>query len=106
MSLRGASIFLNGEKEVVAKQGTIASLPRGHFHGFWNPTKKPARMALLITPGHFEKFFYEVEKAVKEQKPKTPAELGKIIAELSAKEEVMIDMTKLPESGRKLLPPM
>lgn len=103
--LEGTVHFLNGKEEVVAKKGTIASLPRGHFHGFWNPTKKPAKMALIIAPGHFEKFFYAVEKAVKETKPKTPAEVGKIISELAAQEGVTIDMSKLPPSGLKLLPP-
>ena len=103
--LEGTVHFLGGEKEVIAKKGTVASLPRGHFHGFWNPTDKPARMALMIAPGHFEKFFYAVEKTVKERKPKSPQEFGKILAELSAQRGVTIDMSKLPASGLKLLPP-
>ncbi len=103
--LEGTVHFLNGDQEVVAKQGTVASLPRDNFHGFWNPTKKPAKMALFIAPGHFEKFFYAVEQTIKEKRPKSPQEFGKIIGELAAQRGVTIDMSKLPKSGLSLLPP-
>lgn len=102
--LEGTVHFLNGDKEVIAKTGTVASLPRGHYHGFWNPTNKPARMALVIAPGHFEKFFYAVEKVVREIKPRSPEEFGKIVSDLAAQKNVTIDMRKLPKSGLKLLP--
>lgn len=102
--VEGTVHFLNDDKEVVAKKGSVASLPRGHFHGFWNPTAKPARLALLIAPGHFEKFFYAVEEALKERAPKSPQEFGAIITELAGDNEVTIDMSKLPDSGKRLLP--
>lgn len=82
--LDGTVHFLNGKEEVIAKKGTVAAMPRGHFHGFWNPTKKPAKMALIVAPGHFEKFFYAVKQAVKERKPSNPQEFGAIVAELAA----------------------
>lgn len=103
--LEGTVHFLNGKDEVVAKKGTVASLPRGHFHGFWNPTKKPAKLALIIAPGHFESFFDAIEKAVKERKPSSPQEFGAIVGELAEQRGVTIDMSKLPPSGLKLLPP-
>ena len=103
--LEGTVHFLNGKKEVVAKKGTVASLPRENYHGFWNPTKKPAKMLLMVAPGHFEKFFYAVEEGVKKSKIKTPEAIGKVIADLAAQRNVTIDMSRLPASGLKLLPP-
>lgn len=103
--LEGTAHFLNGDKEIVAKKGTIASLPRGYYHGFWNPTSSPTTLALFIAPGHFEKFFYAVEETVKFRRPKSPKEFGAIITELAGSNDVIIDMRKLPSSGLKLLPP-
>lgn len=103
--LDGTVHFLNGEEEVVGKKGAIASLPRGHWHGFWNPTNRPAKMLLIIAPGHFQKFFMAVEEAVKKAEVKTPQVIGKIITELAARNDCTIDMKRLPPSGLKLLPP-
>ena len=41
---------------------------------------------------------------MKEIKPKSPEEFGKIVSDLAAQKNVTIDMRKLPKSGLKLLP--
>jgi len=103
--LSGTVHFLNGEDEVVGKAGTVASLPRGYYHGFWNPYDEPANLLLVIAPGHFEDFFTDVEAALAEGGPKSPPEIGAIIAEKAAERNVTIDMSKLPASGLALLGP-
>lgn len=103
--LSGAVHFLNGSEEVVGKTGTVAALPRGHFHGFWNPYEEPATMLLMIAPGHFEEFFADVEAAIQEGSPKSPPEIGAIIAQKAAERDVMVDMSRLPPSALALLGP-
>ncbi len=103
--LSGRVHFLAGSEEVVGKTGTIAALPRGHFHGFWNPYDEPATILLMITPGHFEEFFGDVEAAIQEGGPKSPPEIGAIIAQKAAERNVNVDMSKLPPSALALLGP-
>lgn len=103
--LKGRVHFLNGSEEVVGEAGTIATLPRGHFHGFWNPYEDPATMLLMIAPDHFEEFFAEVASAVKTGGPKSPPEVGAIIAQKAAERNVTVDMSKLPPSALALLGP-
>ncbi|WP_051275476.1 cupin domain-containing protein [Aestuariibacter salexigens] len=103
--LNGQVHFLSGEKEVKAGPGTIASLPRGHIHGFWNPYDEPATLLVVAAPGHFEDFFRAVEKNMSEGGPKSPPQVGQIIAETAAKYGVIVDMSKLPPSGLALLGP-
>ncbi len=103
--LDGRVHFLNGNDEVVGEVGTVATLPRGHFHGFWNPYDEPVTMLLMIAPGHFETFFADVEAAVNEGGPKSPPEVGTIIAQKAADRNVMVDMSKLPPSALALLGP-
>ncbi len=106
--LNGQVHFLNGEDKVTAEPGTIASLPRGHIHGFWNPYDAPAQLLVVAAPGHFEDFFKAVEAAMAQGGPKTPPQVGQIIGETAAKYGVIVDMSKLPPSGQALLgpPPM
>ncbi|NNE56797.1 MAG: cupin domain-containing protein, partial [Hellea sp.] len=103
--LSGKVHFLSGADEIIGEAGTVAALPRGHFHGFWNPYAEPATMLLMIAPGHFESFFEDVEAAIRQGGPKTPPEIGEIIAQQAAKRGVTVDMSKLPESGLALLGP-
>lgn len=103
--LTGRVHFLNGSEEVVGQAGTIATLPRGHFHGFWNPYEEPVTLLLMIAPGHFEAFFADVEAAVKDGGPKSPPEVGAIIAQKAADRNVTVDMSRLPPSALALLGP-
>lgn len=103
--LKGKVNFLNGDDEVVGKAGTVASLPRGHFHGFWNPYDEPAQLLVFVAPGHFDTFFEAVEKALKANPEATPQQIGGIIAEEAGKMNVTVDMSKLPDSAKALLAP-
>ncbi len=103
--LDGKVHFLSGTDEVIAEAGTVASLPRGHFHGFWNPYEESATMVLIIAPGHFESFFQSVEQAVMDGDEKTPQEIGAIIAQKAVEQNVSVDMSRLPQSGLMLLQP-
>ncbi|GGF79412.1 cupin domain-containing protein [Alteromonas lipolytica] len=103
--LQGTVHFLNGNEEVVAQPGTVASLPRNNQHGFWNPYDEPAQLLVFVAPGHFQEFFGAVEKAVAESGANSPQEIGAIIGREAAKKGVMIDMSALPPSALALLPP-
>ena len=101
----GAVTFLNGEEEVEAGKGTVASLPRGHFHGFWNPHDEPARMLLLINPGGFDSFFDEVVQQVRADNADNPAAIGAIIGQKAAERGVTVDPSRFPPSAQALLAP-
>ncbi|MCW8090950.1 cupin domain-containing protein [Alteromonas sp. ASW11-130] len=103
--LKGTVHFLNKDKEIKGDAGTIAALPRGHLHGFWNPYDEPAHLLVVVTPGHFEKFFEAVETAMQNAPNATPEQIGAIIAQETANMNVHVDMSKLPASARELLAP-
>jgi quercetin dioxygenase-like cupin family protein len=103
--LDGTVHFLNGKQEVVAKSGTVASLPRMNQHGFWNPYDEPAHLLVFVAPGHFSTFFEAVQNAVKDANGATPEEVGGIIAQEAEKLGVKIDMSQLPASALSLLQP-
>lgn len=101
----GNVTFLNGETEVAAGPGTVASLPRGHFHGFWNPHDEPARMLLAISPGRFDTFFDEVVQKIRAENADNPDQIGQIIAETAAARGVTVDPSRFPASARALMGP-
>lgn len=100
--LEGAVVFLKGDEEVPAPAGTVASLPRGQLHGFWNPHDAPARLLLMVAPGHFEGFFDEVVMRIREEHADTPERIGAILAGAAASRNVTIQMDRLPESAQSL----
>lgn len=101
----GAVTFLNGEKEVEASAGAVASLPRGHFHGFWNPHDEPARMLLAIAPGEFDDFFDEVVQQIRTENADNPESIGRIIGEAAQARGVTVDPTRFPASAKELMGP-
>lgn len=42
--------------------GMSATLPRGVVHAFTNPTKKPARVLVVVTPGEGAAFFDDIDR--------------------------------------------
>ena len=52
-----------GDHEVVAGQGSYVIKPLGLMHTFWNAGPGPARLAELISPAGFEKYFAELAEA-------------------------------------------
>ena len=101
----GAVTFLNGEEEVEASAGTVASLPRGHFHGFWNPHDEPARMLLAIAPGEFDDFFDEVVQQIRTENADDPDSIGRIIAQAADARGVTVDPSRFPASAQELMGP-
>ena len=42
--------------------GMSATLPRGVVHAFTNPTKKPSRVLVVVTPGDGAAFFDDIDR--------------------------------------------
>lgn len=103
--LEGSISFLNGEDVVVAGPGTVAILPRGHWHGFWNPNDTPTRMLLAVAPGHFGSFFDDVVARIRTENAESPELIGAIIAQVAASRNVTVDIDRLPADARPLLAP-
>ena len=95
-------VFLNGAEEIAAPPGTVAILPRGHRHGFWNPHGQPARLLLMVTPGQFGSFFDDVVIRIREENAATPERIGAILGHEAATRNVRIDMDHLPVSAHGL----
>jgi mannose-6-phosphate isomerase-like protein (cupin superfamily) len=54
-----------GDEAHEAGPGTVAMVPRGTPHTFANPSREPARMLVLVTPGGFERYFEALIEAVR-----------------------------------------
>ena len=54
--------------------GAVAVVPRGTPHTFANPTERPVRMLVLVTPGGFERYFEALAAAVAERGAFPPAD--------------------------------
>jgi quercetin dioxygenase-like cupin family protein len=57
-----------------AGPGTVAVVPPGTPHTFANPSDRPARMLVLVTPGGFERYFEALIEAVRKAGGFPPAE--------------------------------
>lgn len=51
-----------GERTMQAAAGAFALVPRGMIHTFSNPSSKPAKVLVLLSPAGFEKAFEEMAK--------------------------------------------
>ena len=49
-----------GEDVVYAEAGDLAFKPRDQWHTFWNAGDEQCRILEIISPGGFERFFYEL----------------------------------------------
>ena len=69
--LEGEVTFLGGDVSTVARPGSVVFVPRGQPHTFKNTGQTRAQMAVIVTPGGFERFFsaaaYHCEN--REQRP-------------------------------------
>lgn len=55
-----------GDEAHEAGPGTVAMVPPGTPHTFANPSDRPARMLVFVTPGGFERYFEALIEAVRE----------------------------------------
>lgn len=51
--------MLLGDEEFEAAAGTFVAKPKGVLHAAWNAGPEPARFLEVISPGGFERFFFE-----------------------------------------------
>lgn len=102
--LAGNVTFLNGEESVATGAGGAALLPRGHWHGVWNPNDEPAKLLLIIAPAAFETFFDEVVMNIRAQQPGSPQEVAAIIGQAAAALDVKVDPARFPPEALALLP--
>jgi mannose-6-phosphate isomerase-like protein (cupin superfamily) len=58
--LDGEVTLLIADETVVARSGTIAFVPKGAVHTFWNHSDEPARLLEMFTPAGFEAYFEEL----------------------------------------------
>lgn len=102
--LEGQVDFLDRGEVVHAEAGSLAIMPRGHLHGFWNDSDEPARLLLVISPGDFGDFFDEVVAAIRATHADNPQAVGEQIAKAAAARGVEIHFDKVPASAVHLLP--
>lgn len=96
--------FLDREQTISTGPGSLVILPRGHLHGFWNLSEKPAKMLLVVTPGEFASFFDAVVAKVRKNNADNPAKVGKIITQVAEKFGVSVYPNKVPDSAKSVLP--
>ena len=56
--------------------GMSATLPRGVVHAFTNPTRKPTKVLVVVTPGEGAAFFDDIDR----ERPMLPDDLDKLEA--------------------------
>lgn len=100
--LEGSVQFLDRERTLTATKGSLAVLPRGQLHGFWNESDEPARLLLIVSPGGFAGFFDEVAGEIRNANTDSPEVVAKLISEAAAKRGVQIFPEKLPAAAKRL----
>jgi mannose-6-phosphate isomerase-like protein (cupin superfamily) len=79
--LEGALCIQRGDEVVELAAGSAVLVPRGTPHTYWNPTPRPTRYLLVMTPRIFQ--LIEAIHSLKERSPAAVRELfGKYDSEL------------------------
>ena len=76
--LEGELTFQIGDRTLRASAGTFAFAPRGIVHKFSNPSSKPAKALVIVSPGGFEKALEEMAQIV--PRGDQPPDLEKMLA--------------------------
>lgn len=63
--LEGRLTFTVGEREVAAGAGTTVFGPRNSPHALRNDSDQPARVLLMLAPGHLQSMFAEFDRLPK-----------------------------------------
>jgi quercetin dioxygenase-like cupin family protein len=58
-----------GDDEHETAAGAYLVKPRGIPHALWNTAERPARVAEIITPAGFERYFEEIEPVLRQSGP-------------------------------------
>ena len=64
---KGSGLFTLGDKEYPIKEGAVAIVPKGIWHGLKNTGNENIEMRFCYTPSGFEGFFREVGTPVGEK---------------------------------------
>ena len=67
-----------GERTLQARAGTFALVPRGTVHTFSNPTPRPAKVLVIVSPAGFEKAFAEMAEVA--PRADEPPNMEKLLA--------------------------
>jgi uncharacterized protein with GYD domain len=79
--LEGALCIQRGDEVVELAAGSAGLVPRGTPHTYWNPTPRPTRYLLVMTPRIFQ--LIEAIHSLKDRSPAAIRELfGKYDSEL------------------------
>lgn len=103
--LDGTLTLMLGDRTVEASPGTLATLPRGTVHAFWNATDAPVRTLFFISEGGFEQFFDAVAVSLREAPPAGPDDANARIGALAAEYGIEIRPELIPEDVRGLYSP-
>lgn len=77
---KGAGLFTLGDKQYQIKEGAVALVPRGVWHGLQNNGSENIEMRFAYTPSGFEGFFREVGTPVEQSFIKKTMDERKSIA--------------------------
>lgn len=104
--LEGAIGVLLGDETGRAGPGSYIFKPRGIPHTFWNDSQTQARVAEIIIPGGFEKYFGELTRLLAKQGAGGEPDIAALMS-LGAKYSLRYDMegtmALLGRRGLKLL---
>ena len=90
--LEGRVGALLGDDVVYGEPGDLIFKPRGQWHTFWNAGDEPARIAEIISPAGFERYFEELIELLGSADPPDPAR----IASLAERYGLELDFESVP----------
>jgi mannose-6-phosphate isomerase-like protein (cupin superfamily) len=82
-------------REVTLVEGTVAFVPRGASHAFWNPDQKPCRMLEVDTPRTLEGYYEELSAAFPPGAKLDPA----VASEIQRRHDTLIQAPVQPSDG-------
>lgn len=77
---RGSGLFTLGEKQFEVREGSVALVPKGRWHGLQNTGSENIEMRFGYTPSGFEGFFREVGTPIGQTLIKKPMAERRAIA--------------------------
>lgn len=99
--LEGDVSFRSDDSVSTHGPGSVAALPRGHLHCFWNATDRPARLLVTVVPGRFDKFFDEAAAEIRAEHPDDPQKVGEIVTRVAKRYGIEVFGDQVPDMLRK-----
>ena len=99
--LEGEVTVMHGNEMTLADPGTLAALPRGHQHAFWNAGDAPARMLAIVSGGNaFEPFFDALVVRLRDEGATGAARIGALVSEVAAEHGIEMRPDAVPPEAR------